>query len=417
MKTFLVGAAALMLSMLPHESRAANVSIVAVVDDTVITTTDVSERRDLIMATAGISLTVENQQKITPRIVQSLVDETLQLQEAKRQSQEVTDEELAKAIDALGTRGDSKEGIRDFVSKRGLSMRSLESQMRAQLAWSKVVQRKLRRNVTIAQDEVLRAQKAAAASPGEQELRIQALELAIADKAAEEKITKLAEDMALDLKAGVDMASIAARYVANPAVKFSQPAWVPEKELPPALQQALRSVKNGEATPPLRAGNSIQLLQVVDRKTAPKVDDSTEYAIKQIAIAVPKKRDKASLAKLSAVAATLRADYGSCMDETIPKVDAATQVTFLRARAGGMTPQQRAIVAHLEVGDVSEPLLGPDAIRLVVMCEKIEPSSGNLPDAEAIRQQLFAEKIELEAQKHLRNLRRDAYIDVKGTKE
>ncbi|MFZ4540251.1 MAG: SurA N-terminal domain-containing protein [Rickettsiales bacterium] len=393
-------------------AHAAQVNIAAVVDDNVITTTDISERRDLIMATAGIPNTVENQQKITPRVVQALIDETLQMQEAKRQSLVVSDADLNKALDAMGTRGDSGETIRDFIRKNGLSQRSLENQIRAQLAWGKVVQRKLRRNVTIAQDEVLRAQKAASTAPGDEEYRVQAIEIAINGKP--DNAAKLAQDIALQLKAGTEMPSIATRYIKQPELRYSAPVWVPEKNLPPVLQQAMRTLKTNEVTPPLRSDTLIQIIQLLDRKTSPKLADTTEYAIKQLAIEVPKQRDKGSLAKLTAVAASLQANPGDCMSETIPKVDLPVEVKFARARLGTMSPQQRSLVSHLEVGDISDPLMGPDALRLIMVCEKTEASSGSLPDAETIRQQLFADKMELEAQKHLRNLRRDAFIDIKG---
>lgn len=394
-------------------AQAARVNIAAVVSDDIITTADVDERRGLIMATAGIPETVENQQRISSRIMQALIDETLQMQEAKRQSVTVSDEELSKAIDEMGAR-DNGETVRDFIKKRGLSMRSMESQLRAQLAWNKVVQRKLRRNVSISQDEISRARQAAASAPGEVEVRLQALEMRIPSEDKTEATTKLAEEVALDLKAGAPMGSVAARLIGNPNVRYSQPTWVPESNLPPPLQQALRAMKAGEYTPPLRGGNAIQILQMMERNTAPKLADTTEFAIKQISIAVPKKRNKASLAKLSAVAESLRANSGSCMDDSVPAVDLPAQAKFVRLRLANMSPEQRSIVSHLEVGDVSEPLLSPDALRLIVMCEKIEPAGGALPDSEKIRQQLFAEKIELEAQKHLRNLRRDAYIDIKG---
>lgn len=395
---------------------AAGVSIAAVVNDAVISSADVDERRALIMATAGIPDTAENQQKLTPRVVQSLVDEALQLQEAKNQSLSVTDEELKKAVDGMAARGDTGETIRDFIRKRGLSMRSFEGQMRAQLAWGKVVGRKLRRNVTIAQDEVLRAQKAAATTGGEVELRMQALDISLAGDA--EKGVKLAEEIALELKSGAEMASIAAHHLKQQSVRFNPPLWVSEKTLPPMLQQALRSLKNEEVTPPLRSPNSIQIIQLMDRKTTPKQDDATEYLIKQMAIAVPKKRDKSSLAALSAAAASLQANAGGCDEGSgLPKLNLPAEASFARVRLGAMSPAQRSVVSHLEVGEVSEPLMGAEALRLIMLCEKTEPSAGNLPDAETIRQQLFADKIELEAQKHLRNLRRDAFIDIKGAKE
>lgn len=401
-----------LLSVLP--AHAAQVSIAAVVGDDVITTTDVNERRDLVLATTAIPATIENQQKITPRIVQGLIDESLQLNEAKTQSLSISDDELATAINALAKRGEPPETIRDFITKNKLSQRSFENQLRAQLAWNKVVQRKLRRNVSVGKDEVERAQKAAATAPGETELRVQAIEVKAQGSDGIAAMAKLADEIALNVKSGAEFSSVATRYVKQPNVRYNPPLWVGESTLPLPLQQALRGMKEGEATEPLRGADNTQIIQLIARKTAAKQVDGTEYTVKQIALAVPKKRDKATMVLLQAAAKKLRTDPGSCESAEIPAVAVLTDVQFVRTTLGALSAQQRSIISHMEVGDVSDPLIGPDALRLVVLCEKIEPASGALPPAEATRQQLFAEKLELEAQKHLRNLRRDAFIDIKG---
>lgn len=395
-------------------AHAASVGIAAIVGEDAITTTDLAERRDLLMATANIPATEENQRKIAPRVIQSLVDEALQLQEAKRQSITVTDEEITKSINDMNSRSANGGSVRDFIKQHGLSERSLENQVRAQLAWGKVVQRKLRRNVTVSQDEVARAQKSAAASPGEEELRIAALDIDIKTPAREAAMKAIAEDALLQLKSGADMASVAARYIKQPEVHYNMPIWVPVRSMPPALQQVMRTLKPGEYAPPQRSASSIQIIQMLERKTSPKLADSTEYALKQIAISVPKKRDQATLAKIREITDMLRSNPGECMSDKIPFVTLPTDVKFIRTRLGALSPEQRALVTHLEVGQVSDPFISATAIRLVILCEKVESAGdGGLPEAEKIRQELFADKMELEAQKHLRNLRRDAYIDIK----
>lgn len=406
-------AAAFGMMLLTPQAQATQVSIAAIVGDEVITTTDVNERRDLVLATAGIPATPENQEKITPRIVQGLIDEALQLREAKALSLSISDEELAKAIGALGTRGNPPETIQNFISRNHLSQRSFENQLRAQLAWSKVVQRKLRRNVSVGQDEVARAQAAAAAAPGEMEVRVQAIEIKMDEKDAG-AMSKLLDEVALAVQSGDAFNSIAARYAQQPALRYNPPVWLAEKNLPLPLQQALRSMKEGESTPPLKGEKNAQFIQLLERKATPKQADSTEYAIKQIAIPHPKKRDKATLVAFEQTVNTLKADPGSCESEAVPSVTVTPQVQFVRATLGAMTPQQRSLIGRLEVGQVSDPLPGPDAVRLVLLCEKIEAPAQAQPNADAMRQQLFAEKLELEAQKYLRNLRRDAFIDIKG---
>lgn len=411
---YYAAAAVTMLCMLAGPAQAMRVGIAAIVGDDVITTSDVDARRNLVMALAGIPDTAENQRKIMPRIMQLLIDETLQLQEAKRSSLVVTDAEIKTAIDAMGRSSATGEDIRTFIAKNGLSMPTLESQVRAQLLWSKVVQRKLRRNVNVSQDEVLRAQQAQASAPGAQELRIGAIDIEIASPEKQVEANKLASEMVLQLKAGTDMASVADSYLRQSEVSYKQPVWVVENRLPPTIQQAVRGLKDGEITAPVQAGNLIQILQVIQRRTAEKNADTTEYAVKQIAVPVPPKPDKTSLAALQKAVTALRTNPGDCMSEKIQKVNVPTDVKFVRTTLAVMSPEQRSILSNLEVGSVSEPLMGPDAVRLVMLCEKIEPATGNLPDANKVRQELFGEKMELEAQKHLRNLRRDAFIDIKG---
>ena len=395
--------------------HAATLSIAAVVNDEVITTHDVQERRDLVMLTSGIPVTPENQKRITPHILQTLIDEALQMQEAKRQSITISDEDVTKALDAvtLGRQPLAAGELKKILAEKGLSQRSIENQVRAQLAWQKVVQRKLRRNVSISQDEIARAQQTQAAAPGTTELRITALSVPVSDAASEAAAMKTADDIALKLKTRPDLVAVAEGYLHRTDVKFSAPVWIAQDTLQPVLLHALRDLKPGDITPPLRAGGGIQLIQLLDRQVNKPQADNTEIAIKQISIPVPAKRDQKSIAKLKAVAEKLHAHPGDCSSETLPPTDLPATASFARTKMGALTPQQRSVINHLQVGEVSMPLPAPEFVRLVMLCEKIEPAAGNLPDADAVRQRLFAERIELEAQKHLRNLKRDAFIDVK----
>jgi len=405
----------LMLSLLAAvpAQAASRLNIAAVVNDDVITTSDLSERRDLVMVTSDVPMTVENQQRFTPRVLQQMIDEALQMQEAKRLSLTVTDEELEKAVSAVSLKGDMNPSgdIRKFLTDNALSVRSLEDQVRAQLLWQKVVQRKLRRNVSIAQDEVTRAQQAQAADPGKPEVRIAAVSLPTTDEA---HATKLAEEITSQLKTNPDLASLAGKYRAGQDVTFSPPIWIVEESLRPTLQQALRDLTPGSVTPPLRSSDAIQFVQLIDRQIVKPQSDNTEIAIKQIAIDVPAKRDKAAVAKLREVGEFIRKNPGDCSSEQLPPTGLPASASFARTKLGKLSAQQRSVVSHLNVGQVSDPIPGRDAVHIVMLCEKIEPATGNLPDAEAVRQRLFSEKIELEAQKHLRNLRRDAFIDIKN---
>jgi peptidyl-prolyl cis-trans isomerase SurA len=412
-KIFLLSLCFLLICGLrPAASFAESINIAAVVNDDIITSTDLAERRDLVMALNGVPPTPENQQKITPRILASLIDETLEMQEAKRLSITVDDDEIGKAIAATEQMRHQPEGsLRRFAAAHGLSPRSLEAQIRAELAWSKVVQRKLRRNVSISQDEVLRAQQAQAAAPGVTELRLGAL--TVPGVSGEEgKAAALGKQLAEELHNG-NMAAVALAH-AKEHVEAAPPRWVNEESLPPPLQQALKNLNPGDVSPPLRTPSGFQLIQLIDRRVTKSLPDATEVVLKQIALPIPDNAGKDALEQLRRETLAVRAKPGTCTENTIGTTSTRADVRFVRSKLGPMDPELRALVSHLGVGEISDPVITPKAIGLIMLCEKIEPATTGLPDAEKVRQQLFSEKIALEAEKRLRDLKRDAFIDVKG---
>ncbi|MFM9889152.1 MAG: SurA N-terminal domain-containing protein [Rickettsiales bacterium] len=394
-------------------AQAARVGIAAVVNDDAITSGDVADRRDLVMTMNNLPPTPENVEKVSARALQALIEEQLELQEAKRQSQVVSDDELEKALSTMSaTRGGAPGSLRQSVRDKNLSIHSLENQLRAQLAWNKVVQHKLRRNVSISQDEIARAQLAVATGPGTSEIRIAAFLVPIADPSKAAQASKFADEIVQQLKQGISAIQVANDVATQKLAQFNPPSWLAEETLSPQLQQAVHALKPGEITPPLRSATSIQIVQLLDRQIVKMPPENTEIALKQIAINVPDARDKEALVKLQNSVATLQKNPGNCTDEVLAPTPIKAEVKYARTKVGLLSPQQRAIIGHLDVGDVSDPIFAPQSVQLVLLCEKIEPA-GNLPDAETVRQQLYTEKLELEAQKLLRDLKRDAFIDIK----
>lgn len=402
-----------LLSMAPA-AMAEPIRIAAVVNDEVITTTDVAERRDFIMATSEIPPTPEAQRSLTPRILDALVNETLELQEAKRLSIEVTADEIEQAIAKVEQQRKRPPGsLRAFIAEKGLSARTMEQQIRAQLSWNKVVERRLRRAVNIAKDEVTRAQLAQAAAPGVPEVRIAAISLPITRPVDEQAVATMAQDIATQLNAGTDFLTLAQRYAGSGKASLNPPVWVPEETLQPGMQQALRTLQPGQVTQPLRSQNSYQLIHLMERRTSKATPDTTEVLVKQYTLLLPSPKTPAVLAEAKATVTALRANPGTCNDSDLGVLNGKVGVEFIRATYAHMSRDLRGVVEHLGVSELSEPLLGDDRVLLVMPCERIEPSV-NLPDAEVVRRALYNEKLELEAQKHLRNLRRDAFIDIKG---
>ena len=72
----------------------------------------------------------------------------------------------------------------------------------------------------------------------------------------------------------------------------------------------------------------------------------------------------------------------------------------------------RNISETLKVGGMSSPFASAEGIRLYMLCGKKE-IAGSSVNSNKIRDSLFRQKFELEAQKYLRDLRRNVFIEVR----
>src|SRR5712692_5965603 len=94
----------------PPPGQAPEMRIAAVVNDEVISVFDVASRMRMVMISSNIADTPETRQRIGPQVLRSLIDEKLELQEAKRQNVTATDGEVNNALQQIEKQNNMKAG-------------------------------------------------------------------------------------------------------------------------------------------------------------------------------------------------------------------------------------------------------------------------------------------------------------------
>jgi peptidyl-prolyl cis-trans isomerase SurA len=407
----------LSLALVSAPVLAEKIEIAAIVNDTIITTLDVVDRRDLMLALSGQQPVPQIVRQFTAQSLQALINESLQAEEAKRLSIKVDKKEIAEAIASIEQgRGRPPGSLKTFITENKLSYASLETQLRTQISWSKVVSKRLRRNVTVADEEILRAQQAMANSPGVPQVQIAAISLPIRDAKAEPEVAKLAREIRGRLVNGEAFSAVAQSMVGRSDVRLNPSVWVPEEKLEPSLLAVIQNLEPGQVTEPLRSLNTYQIVYLADRRVIKPAPPSTEIALKQITLSLDKAAPVQEVDTLMNIAQEVRKHPGDCVRKGIAGIQdfegLKIDVVYLRTKLGEISDELLPLVGTLNVTEVSEPFATKQGIQMLMLCEKIEPASA-LPDRKQVEQKLFAEKIELEAEKHLRNLKRDAFIEIK----
>ncbi|MGH6618207.1 MAG: SurA N-terminal domain-containing protein, partial [Alphaproteobacteria bacterium] len=92
--------------------------IAAVVNDDVISAYDLNQRVRMVMITGRIPDTPENKRRLAEQVLRNMIDEQLQLQEAKRLNISVSDEDVNRLLAKLNAQNKVPAGTLESILTR-----------------------------------------------------------------------------------------------------------------------------------------------------------------------------------------------------------------------------------------------------------------------------------------------------------
>ncbi len=149
-------------------------SATVVVNGEVITGTDIDQRVALIVAASGGKIGPEEMERLRLQVLRNLMDETLQIQEAKAQDMEVPDAEVDASYERIARQnfGQDPKALDAYLVKIGSSSSSLKRQIRGELSWQRLLRRNVVPFVNVSDDEVRETVTRQEAARGSDEFRV-----------------------------------------------------------------------------------------------------------------------------------------------------------------------------------------------------------------------------------------------------
>src|SRR5437867_844932 len=167
----------------------AETRIAAVVNDEAISVADVRSRLRMVMLSSNFPDSPETRQRITGQVLRTIVDEKLQIQEAKRQNVTASDDEVNKAISQIEKQNNMQPGQLDGVLKaRGIERGALVDQLTASIVWAKLVRRLFSQTSTVSDEEIDDALKRLRETINEPQSRVAEIFLAVDNPQQDDEI-------------------------------------------------------------------------------------------------------------------------------------------------------------------------------------------------------------------------------------
>jgi peptidyl-prolyl cis-trans isomerase SurA len=403
----------------PSQGTAPEMRIAAVVNDEVISIFDLVSRLRMVLLSSNIQDSPDARKKVEAQVLRSLVDERLQLQEAKKENVVATDDEINNALGQIEKQNNMQPGqVNELLKAHGIDRSSLINQVTASIVWAKLVRRKAAETVEISDDEVDAAMKRLKEHANEPQSRVAEIFLAVDSPSQDPEVRALAEKLTAQMKQGARFSAIAQQFSQSATASVGgDMGWLRPDQLPPDLAAAVTPMKQGELSPPIRTNNGYYLLLVLDRRNGDTGSSQTDtiYDIVQIVFPLPQPATDAMKRAAAAEAISVRGAAKTCPDllrigkEKAPQLSSEGQVN-----ANNVTPQMRDLLNKLTPGEASQPILQRNGIGVIMLCSKqTQAAKSTDPNREEIFDTLLKQKLDTVSRRYMRDLRRSAYVDVR----
>src|SRR3984893_2243959 len=211
-------AAALMLILVGAGAAGAQETrIAAVVNDEVISLGDLEARIRLVLLSSQLPDNAQVRQRVQPQVLRSLIDEKLEVQEAKKFNVTASDDDVNKAFDRLEQQNNMpKGGLEQMLSSHGISRSTLTDQIRSATVWNKLVEGKLAQSVSVSDEEVKDTLARIKQEIGKSQYRVAEIFLAIDNPSQEADVKDLGDRLPDQIRQGASFSAVAQQFSQSP---------------------------------------------------------------------------------------------------------------------------------------------------------------------------------------------------------
>lgn len=391
--------------------------IVAVVNDEVISGYDVIQRISLTILMSGFSDSNATRRQLINPTISRLVDDRLKLQEAARFNLSVSDIEMNKAVTGLEKQNNIPSGKLDgILEKRSISMDTLLEQIRAQIAWEKVIRRRIVPRVRITDEEIAATRAEMLANKGKDEYLISEIYIPVDTPSDEPKARELLNDLRSKIKEGAKFPRVAAQFSQGiTAAKGGTVGWVMAEDLAPELAAIVVKAKRGGISQPIRTAEGYYIVAIRNiRKILGDNEQNANLELSQLVIPLNAAKQNGSEKSHVALINSLSKFINSCsyIPTLLSEIATSESGKMGRVQLKTLPEKFRNLVKDLKAGEASAPYLDKNKYRIFIVCDRVDQNLNKDSD-DAIRQQIGVKRIEARAQRYLRDLQRDSTIETR----
>lgn len=398
--------------------------IVAVVNEGIIMQSQLDAKvTQITRQLSAQGTTLPPRSVLEQQVLEQLILQEVQLQRARRLGIRVTDEQLNGTLSRVARRnGITLSELPATMAAQGIDYARYREDMRDELTLEALHQRDVMTRINVSDREIQRYLERQAASAGDQlDYDLSHILIAVPSDATGEEVQQ-ARERALELKQrieeGADFAELAVAWSEGQnALQGGHLGWRKGSQLPPEFFREVREMNPGDVAGPLRTGSGFHVIRLNDVRGAEKVVELQTH-VRHILMRPNEIMDEQ----------TVRQELERLRERILEGEDFA-DVARLHSQdpgsainggdlgwssPGSFVPEFEEQLAQLEKGDISEPFRTPYGWHIVQLLDRAERDTTEEVRREQAVQAIRSGKLEQETDIWLRELRDEAYVEIRG---
>ena len=392
------------------------IGIVAIVNDEPITFMDLSNRMQLIIVSSNLPDNSETREKLYGQILQSLINEKLQAQEAKKLSISITTQEVDNNIKFIEKNNNMEERtLIDTLYKNGVPKSALPSRIQANIILEKLLQKVIQPKVIITDNEIENEYNNYLSNEGKYEYKLSEIIFNYTNLSKNTDIMLIAKQIRKTIIKENNFDVIAKRINENGTGKFKKDDnWRLKNNINTTAYDFIKDLKINGVSELLLLNTGISIVKV-DNKRKIIIPDlsSTVEDISIIVFDLPinKNRTTSLLEEIRNKTINIK----SCNElSELAKTEANMQGRNIgKVSLKNLPKKFREAIQNREVNKPTTPIISEDGIYIIMVCERNAKLNQEFALKEVITTNIKNRLTNILKERYLLDLNRKALIDIR----
>lgn len=400
--------------------------IVAVVNAEPITNRQVSieverYRRQLISQRQN----VPDANTLTRQVLDQLINERALVQQAKELGIKVDEPSIDQAEQTLaGQNKMTVEALRAQLQREGVAVQAFRDRLRDQIMLTRLREREVEGRVRISDVEVEQylAEQQRNDDPASQLVNIAHVLVAVpenADAQQQQALKAKAEQILQRARSQEDFTMLAREQSdARDRANGGQFGLRPADRYPALFWDAVRNLRSGDVTGPVRSGAGWHVLKVIERRHSGLPPETVTQSRARHILLVPGSQMSEAQAREKLLDIRRRIvsggeDFAVLARENSQDGSAAQGGNLGWANPGMFVPEFERVMDALQPGEISQPLISRFGVHLIQLLERRQATLGELEQREMVRNMLRQRKIAETYENWVRDVRARAWVELR----